>query len=148
MRATVRPSIQSTSTSIEGMMNSDDANYSSAHLPGCRYYGRPLLPGAQVSPHGFAERMSVELWPPTSSRTEPFHRLKVFSLCRAIFPEDVNNQNLLPSQLSQSTQPAMSAKEPYICEAEDKSSGRAATFIFLHGYGDDAEGLPLGTSLS
>lgn len=130
------------------MDDTNNADYGNARPRGCRAYGRTLLPGAQVSPHGYAERMSVELWPPTSSRTEPFHRLKVSSLCRAIFPEDVNNQNLLPSQLSQSTQPAMSAKEPYICEAEDKSSGRAATFIFLHGYGDDAEGLPLGMSFS
>jgi predicted esterase len=35
-------------------------------------------------------------------------------------------------------------KPPYILSAQDPSSGRPATFIFLHGYGDDAEGLPLG----
>jgi predicted esterase len=40
----------------------------------------------------------------------------------------------------------MAHKEPYICEATDQSAGRPATLIFLHGYGDDAQGLPLGTS--
>ncbi|KAK5076213.1 hypothetical protein LTR64_006309 [Lithohypha guttulata] len=38
----------------------------------------------------------------------------------------------------------MSAKEPLVCEPEDQSTGRPATFIFLHGFGDDAEGIPLG----
>ena len=38
----------------------------------------------------------------------------------------------------------MSAKEPYICEPEDQSAGRPATLIFLHGFADDAEGIPLG----
>ena len=38
----------------------------------------------------------------------------------------------------------MADKAPYVCEPTDQSSGRPATFIFLHGYGDDAEGLPLG----
>lgn len=33
---------------------------------------------------------------------------------------------------------------PYIVEPKDPSSGKPATFIFLHGYSDDAEGLPLG----
>lgn len=33
---------------------------------------------------------------------------------------------------------------PHILEPTDAQSGRPATFIFLHGYGDDAEGLPLG----
>lgn len=33
---------------------------------------------------------------------------------------------------------------PHILEAQDESSGRPASFIFLHGYGDDAEGLPQG----
>jgi len=37
-----------------------------------------------------------------------------------------------------------SAKPPYILDATDSSTGRPATFIFLHGYGDDAQGLPLG----
>lgn len=36
-------------------------------------------------------------------------------------------------------------KDPYVCEAEDQSTGRPATIIFLHGFGDDAEGIPLGT---
>jgi len=36
------------------------------------------------------------------------------------------------------------ARPPYILEASDPSSGRPATVIFLHGYGDDAQGLPLG----
>lgn len=35
-------------------------------------------------------------------------------------------------------------KPPYVLDAQDPSAGRPATFIFLHGYGDDAEGLPLG----
>lgn len=39
----------------------------------------------------------------------------------------------------------MSAREPYISEPEDQSTGRPATFIFLHGFADDAEGIPLGT---
>ncbi|KAJ9640242.1 uncharacterized protein PV06_10760 [Exophiala oligosperma] len=40
----------------------------------------------------------------------------------------------------------MSAKAPYILPptAVDSSSGRPATLIFLHGYDDEAEGLPLG----
>ncbi|KIW17887.1 hypothetical protein PV08_05082 [Exophiala spinifera] len=40
----------------------------------------------------------------------------------------------------------MTAKAPYILAptADDSSSERPATLIFLHGYGDDAEGLPLG----
>ncbi|KAK5943011.1 hypothetical protein PMZ80_004016 [Knufia obscura] len=38
----------------------------------------------------------------------------------------------------------MSPPEPYISEAEDQSAGRSATFIFLHGFSDDAEGIPLG----
>ena len=33
---------------------------------------------------------------------------------------------------------------PYILEPQDASSGKPASFIFLHGYGDDAEGLPQG----
>lgn len=33
---------------------------------------------------------------------------------------------------------------PYIVHPQDASSGRPASFIFLHGYSDDAEGLPLG----
>ena len=36
------------------------------------------------------------------------------------------------------------AKPPHVLEPTDPKSGRPATFIFLHGYGDDAEGLPLG----
>ena len=39
----------------------------------------------------------------------------------------------------------MADKAPYVCEPADQQTGRQATFIFLHGYGDDAEGLPLGT---
>ena len=35
-------------------------------------------------------------------------------------------------------------KEPYILEPADQSAGRPATFIFLHGFGDDAQGTPLG----
>ena len=35
-------------------------------------------------------------------------------------------------------------KPPYIVEAAKPESGRAATLIYLHGYSDDAEGLPLG----
>ena len=38
----------------------------------------------------------------------------------------------------------MAPTEPYICEPTDPSSGRPATFIFLHGYSDDAQGLPMG----
>jgi predicted esterase len=38
----------------------------------------------------------------------------------------------------------MSDKPPHMLPAADPSSGRAATCIFLHGYSDDAEGLPLG----
>jgi len=40
----------------------------------------------------------------------------------------------------------MSAKPPYIVPptAPSSSADRPATLIFLHGYGDDAEGLPLG----
>jgi predicted esterase len=38
----------------------------------------------------------------------------------------------------------MTDKEPYILEPKDPSSGRPATFIFLHGFADEAEGLPLG----
>ncbi|KIW84604.1 hypothetical protein Z517_03854 [Fonsecaea pedrosoi CBS 271.37] len=40
----------------------------------------------------------------------------------------------------------MSEKPPYIVPptADSTSTARPATFIFLHGYGDDAEGLPLG----
>ena len=40
----------------------------------------------------------------------------------------------------------MSAKPPYIVAPTVPPSApdRAATFIFLHGYGDDAEGIPLG----
>lgn len=40
----------------------------------------------------------------------------------------------------------MSDKPPYIVppSAPAPTSDRAATLIFLHGYGDDAEGLPLG----
>ncbi|KAK5448024.1 hypothetical protein LTS15_009048 [Exophiala xenobiotica] len=42
----------------------------------------------------------------------------------------------------------MSAKPPYVLPANGPSSpsDRPATFIFLHGYGDDAEGLPLGVA--
>jgi len=36
------------------------------------------------------------------------------------------------------------AKSPFVLEPEDQSKGQPATFIFLHGYGDDAEGLPMG----
>ena len=36
------------------------------------------------------------------------------------------------------------SKPPHVLEPTDAKSGRPATFIFLHGYGDDAEGLPLG----
>ncbi|KAJ9650223.1 hypothetical protein H2198_010461 [Neophaeococcomyces mojaviensis] len=39
---------------------------------------------------------------------------------------------------------AREAKPPFIMEPEDQSKGRPATFVFLHGYGDDAEGLPMG----
>ena len=42
----------------------------------------------------------------------------------------------------------MAQKEPYVSEPTDPSSGRPATFIFLHGYGDDAQGTPLGTTIS
>jgi predicted esterase len=38
----------------------------------------------------------------------------------------------------------MTDKEPYILAPKDPSSGRPATFIFLHGFADEAEGLPLG----
>jgi predicted esterase len=38
----------------------------------------------------------------------------------------------------------MSDKEPYVLAPKDVSSGRPATFIFLHGFADEAEGLPLG----
>jgi lysophospholipase-2 len=40
----------------------------------------------------------------------------------------------------------MSEKPPYIVPptAEASSTARPATLIFLHGYGDDADGLPLG----
>jgi predicted esterase len=38
----------------------------------------------------------------------------------------------------------MTDKEPYILSPKDPSSGRPATFIFLHGFADEAEGLPLG----
>ena len=38
----------------------------------------------------------------------------------------------------------MADKPPYFLEAADQSLGRSATFIFLHGYADDAEGIPLG----
>jgi predicted esterase len=33
---------------------------------------------------------------------------------------------------------------PFILDPQDQSTGRPASFIFLHGYGDDAEGLPQG----
>jgi predicted esterase len=36
------------------------------------------------------------------------------------------------------------SRPPHVLEPTDPASGRPATFIFLHGYGDDAEGLPLG----
>tara|TARA_R110002060_G_scaffold67650_3_gene76325 strand:- start:2280 stop:2408 length:129 start_codon:yes stop_codon:yes gene_type:complete len=36
--------------------------------------------------------------------------------------------------------PPPSQKEPQIVEAENPDAGRKATFIFLHGYGDDADG--------
>jgi hypothetical protein len=39
----------------------------------------------------------------------------------------------------------MVQKPPFILEAADKAAARPATFIFLHGFGDEAEGLPLGT---
>jgi len=35
-------------------------------------------------------------------------------------------------------------KSPYIVEPSKPDSGRAATLIYLHGYSDDAEGLPFG----
>jgi predicted esterase len=38
----------------------------------------------------------------------------------------------------------MAQKPPYLLEAIDPQAGKPATLIFLHGYGDDAEGLPLG----
>jgi len=38
----------------------------------------------------------------------------------------------------------MSAKPACILEPKDPSAGRPATVIFLHGYGDEAEGLPMG----
>ncbi|EXJ61275.1 uncharacterized protein A1O5_11832 [Cladophialophora psammophila CBS 110553] len=40
----------------------------------------------------------------------------------------------------------MSEEPPYVVSptADSSSTARPATFIFLHGYGDDAEGLPLG----
>ena len=38
----------------------------------------------------------------------------------------------------------MADKPPYILEPIDQSAGRPATVIFLHGYADDAEGIPLG----
>jgi predicted esterase len=40
----------------------------------------------------------------------------------------------------------MVQKPPYVLEAIDPQAGKPATLIFLHGYGDDAEGLPLGKS--
>lgn len=43
--------------------------------------------------------------------------------------------------------PTMAQKPPFILEAIDKNAPRPATFIFLHGFGDEAEGLPLGMSL-
>lgn len=42
----------------------------------------------------------------------------------------------------------MSDKEPYILEPTDPAAGRPATIIFLHGFADEAEGLPLGTPRS
>ena len=41
----------------------------------------------------------------------------------------------------------MAQKPPYILEAADKNAARPATFIFLHSFGDEAEGLPLGMGL-
>ncbi|KEF52052.1 uncharacterized protein A1O9_12042 [Exophiala aquamarina CBS 119918] len=40
----------------------------------------------------------------------------------------------------------MSAKPPYVVQPSvpASSANRSATLIFLHGYGDDAEGIPLG----
>lgn len=38
----------------------------------------------------------------------------------------------------------MSDKPPYVLEAADPSAGRPASIIFFHGYGDEAEGLPMG----
>ena len=38
----------------------------------------------------------------------------------------------------------MEDKPPFVLKPTDPDSGRPATFIFLHGYADDAEGLPLG----
>jgi len=35
-------------------------------------------------------------------------------------------------------------KPPHVCEPIDQTQGRPATIIFLHGFGDEAEGLPLG----
>jgi lysophospholipase-2 len=37
----------------------------------------------------------------------------------------------------------MASKAPHVLSPRDPSTGRAATFIFLHGYADDGEGLPL-----
>ena len=38
----------------------------------------------------------------------------------------------------------MADKPPFVLKAADQDTGRPATFIFLHGYADDAEGIPLG----
>jgi len=48
------------------------------------------------------------------------------------------------ASIRQDTSGTMSTKAPYILAPTDASKGRPATLIFLHGYGDDAEGLPLG----
>ncbi len=37
-------------------------------------------------------------------------------------------------------------KAPFVLEAADKNAANQATFIFLHGYDDEAEGLPLGVA--
>ena len=41
---------------------------------------------------------------------------------------------------------AREQKPPVVIEAASPEAGRAATIIFLHGYSDDAEGLPLGVA--
>ena len=42
----------------------------------------------------------------------------------------------------------MAQKPPFVLEAADENAARPATFIFLHGFGDEAEGLPLGMARS
>jgi predicted esterase len=63
-------------------------------------------------------------------------------LCFALHKDVVHSSSLFKRQ--QSNFAKMTEKPPYILEPLDDSSGRPATFIFLHGYADEAEGLPLG----